>query len=351
MKSLKKVIFIFRRMLAIPASAAVRRATDLAARKYYIQMKALAQQLIDFQKRNFHWGLYLSLLLFLVVAIAFNFSTNFYEDYIVKGHSASMRWALASLFHMFPFMVAAMLVYFFKGEKDWIKDKGFWLRVVLVFAIAGLSQFWKPFDFLVSGLSGNEIYFARYVTLKADSLLNVVLPVILLYVFLESDQYNSFYGLRSQHWDWKPYAIMFAAMVVLIGLASFFQDLQAYYPRYLRTRGPELAAELGVSQWWTLLVYELAYGSDFIAVELFYRGVLVLAFYRYFGNYSVLIMVPAYVFLHFGKPMTEAISSAFGGYILGIISLHSRSIWGGVVLHVGVAWLMELFGWLQVLFK
>jgi len=33
--------------------------------------------------------------------------------------------------------------------------------------------------------------------------------------------------------------------------------------------------------------------------------------------------------------------------VLGIISLNSRNIWGGIFIHLGVAWLMELFGWLH----
>jgi hypothetical protein len=314
-------------------------------------MKALIRQLIDFQKANFHPGLYLSLVLFIGVSVVFNFSLDFYNDYIIKEHSPALRWLLVAAFNMFPFVVAGLLVYHFRGEKSWVKDTGFWLRAVLVFAVSGLSQYWKPLDGLVAGLNGNEYYFASYTFRKADSLVNVLLPVVILYLLFEREKYKSFYGLRSTHWDWKPYALMFLGMVVIIGLASFFQDLQAYYPRYMRTKGPELATELGISQWWPLLIYEIAYGSDFVSVELFYRGVLVLAFYRYFGNYAVLVMVPSYVFLHFGKPMTEAISSAIGGYVLGIISLNSRNIWGGVVLHVGVAWLMEFYGWLQLVFK
>jgi hypothetical protein len=58
-------------------------------------------------------------------------------------------------------------------------------------------------------------------------------------------------------------------------------------------------------------------------------------------------MIATYCFLHFGKPISESISSVFGGYILGLIALNSRNIWGGVFIHVGVAWLMEFFGWWQ----
>jgi hypothetical protein len=45
--------------------------------------------------------------------------------------------------------------------------------------------------------------------------------------------------------------------------------------------------------------------------------------------------------------MAECISSAFGGYIIGAFAFYSKRIWGGVALHVALAWSMEFFAWLQ----
>lgn len=314
-------------------------------------MKKLLKQLLDYQKQYFHAGLYMSLLVFLAASVAVNYSLDFYDEHLIAGNPRWKQWLLVSLFYLFPFLFSCFLLLCFRNERTWLKSGRFWVLVAVVFAISGLNQFWKPLDYLVQGLRGNELVYLTRVARKADSLFNVLLPVALVYLLFEKEQYKSFYGLRSSHWDWRPYLNMFLIMVVLIGIASFFNDLQAYYPRYLRTQGPEYASELGIDQVWLVALYEVAYGADFISVELFYRGLLVIAFHRYLGGYAVLAMVPAYVFLHFGKPMTEAISSAVGGYILGIISLNSRNIWGGVVLHVGVAWLMELFGWLQAVYK
>jgi hypothetical protein len=58
-------------------------------------------------------------------------------------------------------------------------------------------------------------------------------------------------------------------------------------------------------------------------------------------------MVVVYAFLHFGKPAGETISSIFGGYILGILAFQSRNIFGGLIAHLGVAWGMEYFAYLQ----
>ena len=43
-------------------------------------------------------------------------------------------------------------------------------------------------------------------------------------------------------------------------------------------------------------------------------------------------MAAMYVSIHFGKPLGETISSFFGGYILGIITINSRNIIGGTIV-------------------
>jgi len=87
--------------------------------------------------------------------------------------------------------------------------------------------------------------------------------------------------------------------------------------------------------------YEVSYGIDFLTIEFFFRGFLVLAFVRFAGQEAILPMAAFYCSIHFGKPLAECISSFFGGLILGIIVYHTRSIWGGLMIHLGIAWLME----------
>ena len=100
-------------------------------------------------------------------------------------------------------------------------------------------------------------------------------------------------------------------------------------------------------EWVSVLIYELAYGWDFLTVEMIYRGFFVISLSALLGRSSVIAMASLYCFLHFGKPELEAVSSIFGGYILGVIALETRSIFGGVILHIGIAWMMEVFGYLQ----
>ncbi len=68
------------------------------------------------------------------------------------------------------------------------------------------------------------------------------------------------------------------------------------------------------------------------------------------GRGAVMAMASVYCLLHFGKPAGEAISSIFGGYILGVVAYETRSIWGGIIVHMGIAWLMETVAYLRTLF-
>jgi membrane protease YdiL (CAAX protease family) len=65
------------------------------------------------------------------------------------------------------------------------------------------------------------------------------------------------------------------------------------------------------------------------------------------GRAALMPMVTLYAFWHFGKPIPEAIGSIFAGYILGVIALRTRSIVGGIIVHVGVALGMDFAAFLH----
>ncbi len=78
---------------------------------------------------------------------------------------------------------------------------------------------------------------------------------------------------------------------------------------------------------------------------------MILAFVKYAGKHAILPMALFYCTIHFGKPLGECISSFFGGIILGVVTYHTRTIWGGLIVHLGIAWLMELGGYLGNIYK
>lgn len=168
-----------------------------------------------------------------------------------------------------------------------------------------------------------------------------VITAMLFIVHQIFDKGEPFYGVTLKNFSAKPYLIMLLLMVPLIAAASTQKDFLQMYPRMQK-----MEYLLQPGRGWHKLLYELSYGSDFFSIELFFRGFLILAFAKYAGKGVVLPMAIFYCTIHFGKPLGECVSSYFGGMILGVVSYHTRTIVGGFMVHVGIAWLMELGGYL-----
>ncbi len=170
----------------------------------------------------------------------------------------------------------------------------------------------------------------------------IVMLTALFIVWKIFDKQQKFYGLTLQKFAAKPYLIMLFIMIPLVASASTQPDFLAMYPKLKTVQF--LTGEQN-SGWYKLL-YELSYGSDFFTIELFFRGFLVLAFCKWVGKDAILPMAIFYCTIHFGKPLGECISSFFGGIILGVVTYHTQTIFGGLMVHLGIAWLMELGGYL-----
>ncbi|MBC7851786.1 MAG: CPBP family intramembrane metalloprotease, partial [Chitinophagaceae bacterium] len=149
-------------------------------------------------------------------------------------------------------------------------------------------------------------------------------------------------GLSFRNFNIKPYLIILACMIPLVAFAATQSDFLRMYPKY---KSITFIAPFTAELWKYRLLYELSYGSDFVTIELFFRGFLVLAFCKLFGKDAILPMAAFYCTIHFGKPLLECISSYFGGIILGVIVYRTQTIWGGLIAHLGIAWMMEAGGY------
>ena len=150
-------------------------------------------------------------------------------------------------------------------------------------------------------------------------------------------------GLTLRGFNPRPYFFLLLLLIPLIVLASTQPDFLRFYPKV-----KNLAFLNGYAHpiWFWKLLYELSYGLDFLSIELFFRGFLVIGLARYAGTNAILPMAAFYCTIHFGKPLGECISSFFGGLILGVLAARTRSILGGLMVHLGLAWMMEIGGWL-----
>ena len=53
-------------------------------------------------------------------------------------------------------------------------------------------------------------------------------------------------------------------------------------------------------------------------------------------------MIVPYCMIHYGKPLPETLGAIGAGLMLGTLAMRTRSIWGGVLIHVGVATTMDV---------
>jgi membrane protease YdiL (CAAX protease family) len=141
------------------------------------------------------------------------------------------------------------------------------------------------------------------------------------------------YGLRwngvSQHRFW--YGALLALIVLFVLLVSLGQDFVNHYPFYRLSR----------RSWLDWAAWELIYISQFVFLEFFFRGFLLQALRPAMGAQSILVMCIPYMMIHLPKLPLEAFGAVLFGLFLGMLALLSRSIWGGVLVHVGVALSMD----------
>lgn len=160
----------------------------------------------------------------------------------------------------------------------------------------------------------------------------VLIPVLVIRrIFGERVRdYGIGWGELGQHWHW--YGLLATPILSLVVLASFRDDFTSYYPFYRQ------ASRSGLD----LLLWEAIYLTQFVCLEFFFRGFLLHGCQRAFGANAVLVMCLPYLMIHFSKPWLEATGAWLFGLFLGVLALRSRSIWGGVVVHVTIALSMDL---------
>jgi hypothetical protein len=171
----------------------------------------------------------------------------------------------------------------------------------------------------------------------------MIVVSILFFVWKAFDSDQPFYGLTTKKFTWQPYVLMLVCMLPLIAAASTQNDFLSMYPKIKSVL--HIGNDIHLA-WLHKLLFELSYGSDFLGIEIFFRGFLILAFIKWAGKDAILPMACFYCTIHFGKPLGECISSYFGGILLGVVVYNTRSIYGGLIVHLGIAWLMEIGGYI-----
>jgi membrane protease YdiL (CAAX protease family) len=140
--------------------------------------------------------------------------------------------------------------------------------------------------------------------------------------------------LRGTSRHWKYYVTLLAIAIPFVVIASTTGEFQERYPLLEIGRGQTDA-------WADLRIWWIFYVLQFVAVETFFRGFLVLGLAKRFGQMSILIATIPYLMIHFTKPPVEALAAIVGGIVMGFLAYRTKSVWWGVALHVAVAALMD----------
>lgn len=309
-------------------------------------MKKIFRYFKDFHSGYFNPLLYSVVALFIGCLIAFNYIFDFEDSVIDSYYGRNIRVLMYYAYHALGYYGVLLIIWLFDKNKFSFTWQ-FWLKSTIGLMILGVdrSVFPNIAKIILANINAAEYRFYFKLLFNSYGFVTIVFTLFMVKMFFDRKSGDGLYGLNFKHVGIKAYWIMLLIMVPVIFIATYLPGFLEYYPTFKRAGGERFADYHNYPVWVSMMIYELAYLLDFLNTELFFRGFLIIGLSKILGKNVVLPMAATYAVLHFGKPLGETISSVFGGYILGIIALYSRNIWGGVFIHGGIAFLMEMFAY------
>lgn len=302
-------------------------------------MKSILKYFKDYwEEQNIFHLLFIGI--FLAVCIHFNYKYDI-ENSVIDIHAKTFKlYYLYFLLYSVGFILPYLTYIYDKAGRKMLSDWRLWGR--MLFALATFCAYCYFFQYRRLIENNIDDYDTRQILkICADNLFQALLMFLMVFVFwwFRDRKEQRLYGLKLHPEHNKTYGLMFLAMIPLVVGASFTEGFQSYYPTVKKIL--HYCQNSPFKYAWVAL-YEFCYGQEFLHIEFFFRGFLILAFVKYAGSRAILPAAVFYCFIHFGKPAGECISSFFGGLILGVLSYRSQSIAAGIWIHLGIALLMEL---------
>lgn len=310
-------------------------------------MRKLLNYFREFFTEEWNPGFFLFLTLFLTGMVWFNFHYDF-ENSVLETYERQPIYNLyVFLFYAFPYYVTFVAYALFYQKYHLLRSGGFWLLSLFAMGVLTINEtFYGHKVWIADNLDPQISFFVHKCANNLISSITYFVPVAVYWYYWDRKNFR-LYGFSAKAFELRPYLLMYVLMIPLITWASFQESFLQTYPVFPIRWSTQWSEYMNISPWNTFLLYEVTYGLDFVFLEFFFRGFLVLAFMKYLGKGAIFPMVSLYCLYHFGKPMPEAVSSVFGGLALGILSYNTRSIYGGVLIHLGVAYSMEVAAIIQ----
>ena len=301
-------------------------------------MQQIFQYIQSYYQKEFKLFYWLLILLMITGIIYLNYWQGLETNYVVSDKSWVRNFSGYFLLYFSVFSTAFFLQLLFFKNCSYYNSAWFW---IILFVAPAFFAFRVNFNFHENWVLNNWTEPENLFYLKCINwVVRVLVILFLIYIiWIFKDKNNQpFYGVKAMS-NLKPYLFMLLFMIPLIALASTQKDFLQMYPKVKSL----YALSLNKGQY---ILFESCYGFDFVSIEFFFRGFLILSLAKICGTHCIVPAACFYCTIHLGKPMGEAISSFWGGMLLGIISYNNKSIWGGLLVHLGIAWLMELGGWI-----
>jgi membrane protease YdiL (CAAX protease family) len=127
------------------------------------------------------------------------------------------------------------------------------------------------------------------------------------------------------------YGSILLIILPIVWIVSLQPDFGSYYPFY----------KTASRSWFDYLAWEAMYFAQFFALEMFFRGFWLGVLRKSFGSGAIFVMAVPYCMIHFGKPYLEVNGAIVAGIFLGSLSMKTKSIYQGFLVHVTVAGLMD----------
>ena len=277
---------------------------------------------------------------------------SYFIYYKILDTENLIRIYFGSVFSIFSYFVLFAGIYIFSWFIDHFftgsdRKPDFWKFLVivipaLIFLSINSSLFPAYMFIQYAAIEYQEYYITTRALVNLQSAFILGLPAAMVFIMKPQQCLKTF----RRDTPYKEIILILLIMIPFLYLISVTGSGSGFYPSF-----NGLSRHYDMHQTVIrLIAYEITYLLQFISTEFFFRGILVIVLSSMIGTRAILPMAVLYAVWHLGKPLPELISSYFGGYLLGIFAMYARDMKIPILLHIGIAVLIEGLSFLNKLY-
>lgn len=294
-----------------------------------------------FIRDDFKWHKYLFFIATAIAIICGQLFFNIYDIIIAPSFETGTSMLRIPLVYAVAYFWMLIPTLYMHHEQWRLRQWQVWAFPLLLVTIDGAGQ---GFDNFRAWIEQGDMYFKEkfYLQLVGSYMFRSVAIITCLCIFrwVTTGRFG-LYGLTRSAKYLRVYLLIYLLLLPIFVVVSMTPQFLSFYPKM---DVAYYSGAFGWPDWKTIGLFELFYANDYVAVESMFRGAMVVGLSRWLGPRTVLPMAITYLCIHLGKPDLELCSSVIGGYILGILAYRTQHLWGGIIIHLGIAMLFEVLG-------